>query len=180
MLGKWVHDQDRIRSKVASKKTAKLKSGGVLLPRFPRAETELANRFRERRRRGRRVSERWFFSTMRALVREMYPSATFVASRGWLSRCSHRLGIAVRTKTNCKRAGAPDRIPAVRQWLARYRLMLKTPLTKSMPMDPVWGRFTPALRFNCDQVALLSRPLGHCCCISCLVLLAKSPALYDS
>jgi hypothetical protein len=152
MLGAWVRDQDKIRAAFASKKTRLLKSGGVRAPRFPRAEAELAVRFKERRRRGRRVSERWLYSTMRQLVREMYPTATFGASRGWLFRCCHRLGIAVRAKSNCKRAAAQDRIPAIRQWLARYRLMLKTPLTKSMPMDRVWGRFKPELRFNCDQV----------------------------
>jgi hypothetical protein len=160
MLGAWVRDQDKIRAGFTSKKTRLLKRGGVRPLRFPRAEAELAIRFNERRRRGRRVSERWLYATMQLLVREMYPTATFVASRGWLTRCCHRLGIAVRAKSNCKRAAARDRIPAVRQWLARYRLMLKTPLSKSMPMDPIWGRFPPELRFNCDQVLGREGPRG--------------------
>jgi len=153
MLGKWIRDQDTIRQKVASKRTRLLKQGGTRPPRFPRAEAELATRFKERRSLGRRVSERWFFTTMAQLVRDMYPGTPFTASRGWLFRCCHRLGVSHRAKSNCKRSAAADRVPAVREWLGRYRHMLSIPLNKSMQMDPIWGRFPPPLRFNCDQVS---------------------------
>lgn len=152
MLGSWLSKQDEIRAKVAEKRTRLLLAAGKRGARFKRAEDELERRFKERRGRGRRVSQRWFFATMLQLVKDMYPGVQFVASRGWLWRCCQRLGIAVRTKSNCKRAAAIDRIPAVRQWLARYRAMLSTPLSASMPMDKVWGRFRSGLRFNCDQV----------------------------
>jgi hypothetical protein len=138
---------------VADKYTRKLKRGGTTRARrFPLAEDELEKRFRERRSKGRRVSERWIFAMMRQLVKDMYPGVPFMCSRGWLMRCRERLGITVRTKSNCKRLAVSDRVPAVMLWLARYRLMLQTQVTKSMPMDPVWGRFKPELRFNGDQV----------------------------
>jgi len=152
MLGTWLGQQDKIKTKVAQKTLKLLMHDGKRPPRFTLAEAELKRRFNERRERGRRVSQHWFFATMAQLVRELHPSVPFLASRGWLSRCCHRFGIAVRTKSNCKRGAALDRIPAVRRWLARYRAMLRTPLSASMPMDLIWGRFRPELRFNCDQV----------------------------
>lgn len=159
MLGVWLAKQEEIRAAVADKKTAALKLGGVRPARFPKAEAELEVRFKERRRGGRRVTGRWLVTTIVQLVKEMYPGSKFVASRGWLHRCCHRLGIAMRTKSNCKGKAAQDRLPAVLQWLARYRAMLSTPLSKSMTMDKVWGRFVPRLRFNCDQVCFYTR---HC------------------
>jgi hypothetical protein len=152
MLGTWVAKMEETRDKVAAKRKKRLFYGARHRPRFPLAETELERRFKERRARGSRISQRWFYATMMQLVKELYPCVEFVASRGWFTRCCHRLRIALRTKTNCKRAAAIDRIPAVREWLARYRLMLSTPLSLSMPMDSIWGRFRPELRFNCDQV----------------------------
>jgi len=152
MLGSWLSKQDEIRAKVAESRTLKLFKVTKRSARFKRAEDELERRFKERRGRGRRVSQRWFFATMAQLVKDMYPGVPFVASRGWLRRCCQRLGIAMRAKSNCKRAAAIERIPAIRQWLARYRAMLSTPLSASMPMDKVWGRFRPERRFNCDQV----------------------------
>jgi len=131
--------------------------------RFPDAEAELAKRFQERRSRGRRVSERWFFAMMKQLTREMHPTIPFIASRGWFDRMRYRLKIATRAKTNCKQRSALERIPAIKHWYARYREMLKTPLNRSMKMHPIWGRFPPHLRFNCDQVS--------CICLSphCLI-----------
>jgi hypothetical protein len=152
MLGSWLAKMDEIRDKIAAKRKKRLFHGVRHRPRFPLAETELERRFKERRAKGSRVSQRWFYATMMQLVKELYPGVEFVASRGWFTRCCHRLRIALRTKTNCKRAAVIDRIPAVREWLARYRLMLSTPLSLSMSMDPIWGRFRPELRFNCDQV----------------------------
>ena len=85
---------------------------------------------------------------MKQLVRERYLGC--VCRFAWgLHRCRRRFGIAMRTKSNCKRAAAIDRIPAVRQWLARYRAMLSTPLAAN---GPHLESITPALRFNCDQV----------------------------
>lgn len=152
MLGVWLAKQEEIRAAVADKKRAALKLGSVRPPRFPKAEAELEVRFKERRRGGRRVTSRWLVTTMRQLGKEMYPGLKFVASYGWLHRCCHRLGIAMRTKSNCKGQAAQDRLPAVMQWLSKYRFMLSTPLNKSMTMHPVWGRFPPNHRFNCDQV----------------------------
>lgn len=134
--------------------TRSLLAVGKRAARFPRAEQELEKRFKDRRSHGLRVSERWFFTTMLQLVRNLYPGSQFVASRGWLYRCVHRLGIGRRTKTNCKSHSASDRIPAIREWLVGFRRMLCTPLSKTMKMDPTWGRFPPELRFNCDQVPL--------------------------
>jgi hypothetical protein len=156
MLGTWLAKQEEIRTKMAMKRTKSLLHCAPRGARFVSAETELKKRFDERRRRGRRVSQRWIFATMKQLVRDLHPGVVFVASRGWLHRCCRRFGIAMRTKSNCKRAAAIDRIPAVRQWLARYRAMLSTPLSAATPMDRIWGRFPPALRFNCDQVCASS------------------------
>jgi len=167
-LSTWMGMQDEIRAAVADRRTRKLLQAAQRRPRWPLAETELSRRFKERRGRGRRVSQRWIFATMKQLMKEMYPGATFAASRGWLRRCCERLGIAMRSKSNCKRRAAIDRLPAVRQWLARYRSMLSTPLSASMPMDPIWGRFRPERRFNCDQVPifLVYLCLFFCFCIS--------------
>jgi hypothetical protein len=155
MLGVWVAKQEEIRYAMTHKKVTALKLGGIKPARFPRAEAELQVKFKERRRVGRRVTCRWLVATMTQLVQEMYkdhPGRKFIASHGWLLRCCRRLKIGMRTKTNCKKKAVQDRLPAVLQWLASYRFMLSTPLTGSMCLDNVWGRFPPHLRFNCDQV----------------------------
>ena len=121
------------RDKIAAKRKKRLFHGAVHRPRFPLAETELQRRFKERRAKGSRVSQRWFYATMLQLVKELYPGIEFVASRGWFTRCCHRLRIALRTKTNCKRAAAIDRIPAVREWLARALLRARAPLAAAAP-----------------------------------------------
>jgi hypothetical protein len=154
MLGVWLAKQEEIRHAYTHRKVTALKIGAVKPARFPRAETELHVRFKERRRAGRRVTGRWLLATMTQLVKEMYKDhwQTFTATRGWLFRCCNRLGIGMRMKTNCKGKAVQDRLPAVLQWLSTYRFMLSTPLNQSMHMDPTWGRFPPHLRFNCDQV----------------------------
>lgn len=154
MLGQWLQDQDKIRHAYTHKKTAALRCGAIRPARFPAAEKELQSRFKDRRLRGCRVTGRWLVSTMLQLVKEMYPGSKFVASAGWLHRCSHRLGIGSRTKSNCKGIAAQDRLPAVLKWLASYRLMLNSPPNKTTSMHTTWGRFPPHLRFNCDQVVI--------------------------
>lgn len=115
-------------------------------------------RFKERRKHGRKVTERWLVVSARQLAKKLYPKAEFHASHGWRVRFANRAGIAPRRKTNTKQHSVFERLPLVRRFLLDLRAMLReNRVDTASQHTPKWGRFPPHLRGNFDEV-----PLSFC------------------
>ena len=125
-------------------------------PRFAAVEERLLKLFKERRKAGRKVSAMWMKATARRFAKEIIPKEKFRASSGWLRRFARRNKLTPRSKTNVKLEPLSVRLPSIRHFHRGLRKLLKTPISEDIPLDPVWGRYTPDLRFNMDQVPLRS------------------------
>lgn len=121
--------------------------------RFVAAEHELVSQFKEQRRKGIRVNERWLCVTIRKLIREHYGGEAadlFKASYGWVWRFAHRNGLSLRRANNHKHAPVSVRVPRIQRWHARLRRRLKD--APQGRLHPKWGRWLPANRLSIDQV----------------------------
>ncbi len=123
-------------------------------PRYAVVEDKLLKLFRGRRNGGHKVSALWMQAKARLLAKEFMPGERFFASHGWLRRLAMRNNLSPRSKTNVKLQSVSERLPRVRHWHRGLRKFLKMPISEGTPLDPVWGRYPPELRFNMDQVPL--------------------------
>jgi hypothetical protein len=155
MLCRWEKDKVRIYAENGNKFRKHLVRPRRSEPAFPKMEFELIKMFQQRRARGHRVSNLWLVTKARKLAAKYHPGRAFVASRGWLLRLAVRAKISPRYKTNCKRQAMEQRLPVMRKWHAGFRAMLtqRAENTAKQYTDK-WGRFSPRLRFNADQVPL--------------------------
>lgn len=158
-LSDWVgKERSKIMTAAADPKMRKLLAWPAPRVRFPQLEAELMRRFKERRKHGRKVTERWLVVSARQLAKKLYPKAEFHASHGWRVRFANRAGIAPRRKTNTKQHSVFERLPLVRRFLLDLRAMLReNRVDTASQHTPKWGRFPPHLRGNFDEV-----PLSFC------------------
>lgn len=123
---------------------------------FAAAEVELLHLFRQERRRGLRINDRWLCVKMKSIVREHYgedKASLFKASHGWLLAFADRNSLSLRRANNIKHAPVEERLPRIKRWHARLRRRLKTKSTLGTTLlDPLWGRWLPRNRLSCDQV----------------------------
>ena len=128
-----------------------LRKGGCR--RFAAAEEEVYSMYREKRRKGLRVTAHYLRVLMKKTVGKHYgdeAAATFKASGGWLSKFTRHYDMSLRRKTNKKHLSVEERLPKCKRWHARLRRRLKGgPKAK---LDPTWGRWLPADRLSIDQV----------------------------
>lgn len=119
-------------------------------------ENKLLQAFKDRRRRGRKVSARWLITKARKLHAELYAADKrgFLASHGWRIRFAWRNGIAARVKTNNKLESLEKRLPRMQRWHQSFRKMLQTNAEKLAQFDAKYGLFPPRLRYNMDSVPL--------------------------
>ena len=125
---------------------------GALRP-FAVAEAEVHALYREKRRKGLRVSGHILRVMMKKTVKKFYGekvAAKFKASSAWLQRFTRAFDMSLRCKTNKKHLSIEERLPTCKRWHARFRRRLKGgPKEK---LDPKWGRWLPEDRWSIDQV----------------------------
>lgn len=133
---------------------------------YAAAEEELYSMFRDERKKGKRIQERWFTVQMRKIIREIYgdePADRFKGSHGWLTRFGQRFQISLRRATNNKNEPVELRLPKIKRWHARLCRRLKT--GASHRQHPIWGRWLPENRLSVDQVRSHVTPLTHTYCM---------------
>jgi hypothetical protein len=144
-----------IYEKAADKILKKLCRPPTSKPKFPIMETQLHDRYKARRTRGRKVSPLWLVVTAKEIIAKEYPTAKFMASRGWRQRFQFRHDIVLRKKTNSKSESIESRLPKMQHWHRQLRRFLqeRRANTDAQPTDQ-YGRFPLHLRFNVDQVGV--------------------------
>jgi hypothetical protein len=109
--------------------------------------------YREKRRKGLRISGQFLRITMKRTVLKHYgtdAAASFKASPKWLYTFAHHFSISLRWKTNKKHLSVEDRLPKCQRWHARFRRRLKGGDVEKL--HPKWGRWLPEDRLSIDQV----------------------------
>ena len=122
-------------------------------PPFAAVEVETHKHYRDRRKRGERVSGQWLRVTMKRLVRKLCGDAaadSFKASKWWLRSFARRFGISLRRKSNSRAESVLVRLPKIKRWHARLRRRLRRGPAEQL--DPKWGRWLPRNRLAVDQV----------------------------
>ena len=148
LLSKWLKRKDVIFKRAADNKKKNLCKTRKSGPLFPEIESNLLERFKTQRKEGRRVSSRWFKKQAKKIA-NANKLDSFKASKGWFFRFLTRNQLALRKKTNSKKASAAEKLPKIRFFHQRLRLFLATKMA-----HPKWGRFLPKNRYNVDQVPL--------------------------
>ena len=95
--------------------------------KFVGMEKRLFAKFKERRRRGRKCSPKWFPHTARHIMRTEYPehAAGFKGSRGWMRRFFKRFGIVRRKRTNNKNTTWAEAKPKLQRYFRAFRRRLQ-------------------------------------------------------
>ena len=119
--------------------------------KFAAAEEEVMAIYREKRRKGLRISGYFLRITMKRIVQQHYGTdVSFKASSCWLSLFARHFSISLRRKTNKKHLSVEERMPKCQRWHARFRRRLKG--GKPEKLHPKWGRWLPEDRLSIDQV----------------------------
>ena len=134
---------------------------------FQQLEVILYQKFQEMRRNDRKVSSNFLtvrakqiFLELQASEPDKWGTKEFKASRGWLKRFMARKQIKFKKRKCGKEKTAQESIPEFLLHLAFVRFDLLQPRMGMLPaerqsiLESVWGRFTPARRYNMDQVPL--------------------------
>ena len=120
-------------------------------PPFAAVEVEVHKRYRDKRKRGERVTGQWLRVTMKRLVREFCGDAaadSFKATKWWLRSFARRFGISLRRKSNSRAESVLVCLPKIKRWHARLRRRLRR--APAEQLDPRWGRWLPRNRLSCD------------------------------
>ena len=90
-------------------------------------EKLLFAKFKERRRRGRKCSPKWFPHTARYVMRTEFPehAAGFKGSRGWMRRFFKRFSIVRRKRTNNKNTTWEEAKPKLQRYFRAFRRRLR-------------------------------------------------------
>ena len=91
--------------------------------------------YREKRRKGLRISGHFLRITMKRIVQQHYGTtdASFKASSCWLSLFARHFSISLRRKTNKKHLSVEERLPKCQRWHARFRRRLKGGTREAAP-----------------------------------------------
>ena len=166
MLSCWRRDRvailkcagNDLRKRLSSMGTVNRKEGKCGL--FPKAEANLHAMFLARRRRGRRVTERWLCYNARQLVLAEYgddpnlseAAGRFKASHHWRHRWSKRWNVVPRKRSNKKLTPLAERVP---KWQKYHRFLKRFVSSDKWQLkDAIWGGFKPEQRYSVDQVPL--------------------------
>eukprot|EP00966_Prymnesium_polylepis_P048875 1131082-Prymnesium_polylepis.1 len=92
-------------------------------------EKILFARFKERRRRARKCSSKWFVHVARHIMRTEFPddAASFRGSRSWLRRFFRRKSLCRRKKTNVKNTTWEQTRPTLERYYRATRRRLRDP-----------------------------------------------------
>lgn len=85
---------------------------------YAAAEVELLHLFRQERRRGLRINDRWLCVKMKSLIRTHYgdeAASRFKASHGWLLAFADRHNLSLRRVNNIKHAPVQERLPRIKR-----------------------------------------------------------------
>ena len=126
----WYRNREEIfkqaKNRAEGKRCRRRKQRG----RFHAAELKTFDRFKEERKKNRRVGPRWLRRTMLHEVAEIQPpplgAEFFNARRGWLRRFTKRFNIVLRRKTNNKKIPILLRLPFLQRWFAVFRMYLQS------------------------------------------------------
>ena len=162
MLSAWRGQAGRIYTKASDALTKNLTRGALKKrgqnAKYPAMEKKLHAEVLSYRARGRLLSIPWLVFTARRLFDALYPddAGTFLASRGWRRRFFKRYSLTRRKTTKTKLKSVTERLPQAREYHQKLALLVtKPPPGKpDAPMDPKYGRFPLALRFNMDECPL--------------------------
>ena len=139
--------------------------------RYPKLDQELHRLYKDKRKRGLKVTERWLCTTARKEIKKLYPgkafAMTFKSSHNYRRRWAKRFKVVPRKKTNKKQHSVESRLPVLKEWHSNFHQLLGSPAsrTKKRKTDPAefvdaierspkWGRFLPSERYNVDQSPL--------------------------
>ena len=142
----------RQRRKVPSKEKEQEK--------LPLASKAVVAEFKQRRKKGLKITKLWFCKTMKRRIQDIYgieKANNFKASNNWFHRFKKRYQISLRNRTNKKQKSADDCRSTIQSFHRTLRRALKTQrqrLHGKTAIDTKWGRWLPANRYNVDQVPL--------------------------
>ena len=144
---------------------------------FPEMERALMQKFKARRKRGKKIGGFWLRMNARRICKRLYVgrtpphpkaarAASFCASNGWATRVVKRHDIVPRRRTNFKKLSLRFMLPKYHRyfrWMKRDVLPVRDaagqpiipghPEWDALPAEKKkWGRLPPWRRFNVDQV----------------------------
>jgi hypothetical protein len=122
--------------------------------KFKDAEKQLDKELRQRYQHGSFISSFWLRRRMRQLVKQIN-GIDFAADRHWRQRFRRRYKWALRVVSNRKRMLVKQRLPALLNYLQRFRQMISKPRSQCKNQwCETYGNYPLTHRWNVDQVPL--------------------------